>query len=146
MGTGESQAVLTQLGAIASERHWAEATEFISLLPAANQVLIEQAGDVNAAPLADWIAALLPGVPVTTVPLEATAGVPGTGLSADKIVAVFRCGQFLTPASVDAARQIMARPPGSYIVVFVGAEVIQGPEDLRIVERGVWQALVAKDG
>lgn len=106
-------------------------------------MLLLEADDASAEPLADWIASQLPGTSVTVASLEA-ASEPGAGLQADRVVVAFRCGQFLTPAGVEAARQVMTRPAGTYVIVFVGAEVIQGPDDERIVERGIWQSLVGE--
>jgi len=138
---GEFQAVLAQVASIAAERNWSAVTEFVSSLSDADQILLLEADDASAEPLADWIASQLPGTSVTIASLEAASD-PGAGLQADRVVVAFRCGQFLTPAGVEGARQVMTRPAGSYVIVFVGAEVIQGPEDERIVERGIWQSLV----
>jgi hypothetical protein len=140
---GEFQAVLTQVASIAAERNWSAVTEFASSLSDASQILLLEADDVDAGPLADSIASQLPGTPVTVASLE-VASAPGAGLEANRVVVGFRCGQFLTPAGVEAARQVMTRPADSYRIVFVGAEVIQGPEDERIVDRGIWQSLAGE--
>jgi hypothetical protein len=133
--------LLAQAGSIAAERGWTAVTDFISSLSATDEILLFEAEDVDAGSLADWIAGEA-GSPVTIAGLEGLAGDFAAGLYTDRVVVAFRCGKFLTLSQIEAAQQLMQRPPGSYAIIFTDADVVQDENDLNILERGIWQTLV----
>jgi len=137
----EYQAVLTQVGSIAAERDWVTVKDFIVSLSASDDILLLEAEGIDAGELADSIAATSTGFTVTIGSLEDSADNPGASLYADRVVVAFRCGEFLTYGGIEAAQQLMLRPPESYVIVFLGAELIRSPDDLNLIERGIWQSL-----
>jgi hypothetical protein len=142
VGSGEIQDVLAQVGVIAAARGWTPVLDFIAVLPAADDVVLLAAERVDAEQLADWLVTSSSGAAVSIAPLEALPRNPGMGLYADRVVVAFQCSQLMTLEGIEAAQQLMLRPPGSYAIVFTGAEDVRNQEDLSALERGIWQALI----
>jgi hypothetical protein len=140
--------VLERTRSLAAERGWAGVSDFLSGLPAESDdsVLVLPAEGVRAEPLADWIAAAVRDVQVRTGPLEPVRDNPAAALAANRVVTVFQCGRLLNVEGVDAATEILSRPAASYAIVFVGAEAIRDLDELDLIERGIWQALVGEPG
>jgi hypothetical protein len=148
MTTNDVTAVLSLTRSMAAEREWTQVGDFLSGLPAEydDGILLLEGEGVGAESLTDWIAAATHGAPISTGPLEALTANPAAALAANRVVMVFRCGRLLTAEGVDAATEVLSRPPESYAIVFVGAEAIRDLSELNLIERGIWQALVGEPG
>jgi hypothetical protein len=141
-------AVLTLTRSMAAERGWVQVGDFLAGLPVEgdDSVAVFEGEGVDATSLADWIAAVVGGAQVSARPLEPLRDDPAVALAANRVVMAFECGRLLKVEEVDAATQILSRPPESYAIVYVGAEAIRDLDELNLIERGIWQTLVGEPG
>jgi hypothetical protein len=141
-------AVLTLTRSMAAERGWVQVGDFLAGLPVEgdDSVAVFEGEGVDATSLADWIAAVVGGAQVSARPLEPLRDDPAVALAANRVVMAFECGRLLKAEEVDAATQILSRPPESYAIVYVGAEAIRDLDELNLIERGIWQTLVGEPG
>jgi hypothetical protein len=148
MTMNDVTAVLSLTKSMAEEREWTRVADFLSDLPAEddNGVLVLTAEGIDARTLVDWIGAAVRGAPLSTGPLQPMKDNPTAALAANRVVIVFQCGRLFKAEEVDAANEILSRPPMSYAIVFVGAEAMQDLHELNLVERGIWQVLVGEPG
>ena len=155
MGTGDTAgAVLDEVAALAADHGWPEVTEFTSAVPEhdARDIAILAAEGADPGPLAAWIreqggdgeGGTGPGT--SCAPIEPLTAQPWRALPPNRVVVALRCGHLLTADTVDAASTVTARSAGTYRVVLTGAENVRSAEDLAMIERGLWQVLLAPDG
>ncbi|MFE7772772.1 hypothetical protein ACFU5O_02510 [Streptomyces sp. NPDC057445] len=138
--------VLADLAVLARQHGWAAVSAFIDALPGADDrtvLLLDSRTDGHAAALARELAAGEYSDPVATAPLETVVDDPGAALRPNRALLVLPCGELLTPEVVEAAAAVMQRPAGTTLIVLAGAEAFQSPDDLDMVQRGVWRMLLA---
>ncbi|MGV4983283.1 hypothetical protein [Streptomyces sp. NRAIS3] len=132
--------------ALAQECGWRPAVEFAAALPAADDQavrLFAAAGDSGAEQLRGRLAERPGAARIDVTALEDIDADAGLALYPNRALAVLRCGELLTPAAVEAAAAIVRRPAGSGLAVLSHAEVLTGPDDLDLVQRGIWRTLFA---
>ncbi len=108
-----------------------------------NSLLLAMPPDIDVGGLPRWIAETAPALGITKTGTEALAADPRPGGDAERLVVVFECGKLMTADAVDVVQRIcFSRPDGSYALVLRGAESLESPEDLELVERGAFRLLV----
>jgi len=142
------QTVLAEVADLAARNDWPLVTEFTrSLAPAGDRTIaIAAAPETDLEPLAAWIRGLAEKASVLPGGLDSVAADPALALPPNRLVVALRCGQLLTPETVEAAAAIAQRPAATYMIVLTGAEDIHTPEDLDAVERGIWRVLLGNPG
>lgn len=131
---------------LAQKCGWSRPVEFAAALPATDDQavrLFTAAGDSGADQLRRRLAERPHAAQIDVTPLEDIDADAGLALHPNRALAVLRCGELLTPAAVEAAAAIVHRPAGSGLVVLSHAEVLAGPDDLDLVQRGIWRTLFA---
>lgn len=132
--------------ALARECGWSSAVEFAAALPTVDDQtvrLFAAAGDSGAEQLRCRLAERPDAAQIDLTPLEDIDADPGLALRPNRALAVLRCGELITPAAVEAAAAIVRRPACSGLVVLSHAEILTGPDDLGLVQRGIWRTLFA---
>ncbi|MGW1165660.1 hypothetical protein [Streptomyces sp. NPDC002550] len=141
-----AERIIADALALAKECGWRPAVEFAAALPAADDQavrLFAAAGDSGAEQLRCRLAERPGAAQIDVTPLEDIDADAGLALYPNRALAVLRCGELLTPAAVEAAAAIVRRPAGSGLAVLSHAEVLTGPDDLDLVQRGIWRTLFA---
>ncbi|MGW7356219.1 hypothetical protein ACWGI0_05970 [Streptomyces sp. NPDC054802] len=139
-------AVLADLLELAGQHDWNAVTAFTDTLPAADDptvLLLASGADDLADDLARRLDSGTYGCEVATAPLESVTADPGAALQAHRALVVLPCGRLLNPETVAAAATVLRRPQATTRIVLAGAEALQGPDDLELVQRGVWRMLLA---
>lgn len=148
MTAQDISAILDEAVAAAGKYHWDRLRAFAAGLPDDHDPTVQLlvSPDTESAALASWIASVAPAVPVRTHSLEVVAEQPELALRANRVIAALRCGELLTPETVEATAQVVGRPAGSYLIVLTGAELIRSDDDLALVQRSIWRLILAPDG
>lgn len=141
-------AILDEAVTAAAKYHWDRLRAFAAGLPDDHDPTVQllASPDTESGALAGWIASAVPSVPVQTESLEVIAEHPELAVRANRVIAALRCGELLTPETVDSMAQVVSRPAGSYLIVLTGAELIRSDDDLALVQRSIWRLILAPDG
>ncbi|MFE4695698.1 hypothetical protein ACFRIC_01275 [Streptomyces sp. NPDC056738] len=143
-GPAPAERIIADALALAEECGWSTAIAFAAGLPAPDDRavrLFAAAGGCGAELLRGRLAER-PGAPrIDVTPLEDIVADTGLALRPNRALAVLRCGELLTPEAVEAAAAVVRRASGSGLVVLTHAEILNGPDDLDLVQRGVWRTL-----
>lgn len=146
--TSPAQTVLTEVSVLAAGQSWSPVTEFLGALPASTGrgILVAAGPGVDPGPLAAWIVAQDDRASCEVTDLERLQENPGLTLAANRVVVALQCGELLMPGTVSAAAAVRQRPSGTFAIVLTGAEVIESPEELEMVERAIWRVLIGPEG
>jgi hypothetical protein len=139
--------VVSGVQALAARRRWPDvealAAGLLDRREPVLDVLLIRGIRVEAAPLQRWTEKVAGGAAVRQAGLEDIQGEPQAALLASRLIAVFECGRVLEPAEIELVGQhFLPRPIESYAIVFTRAERLQTHEDLELMERAIWRALI----
>jgi hypothetical protein len=143
-----AQTVLAEVSALAAGQSWFPVTEFLGALSASTDrgILVAAGLGVDPGPLVAWIAAQDDRASCEVTDLEQLQENPGLSLAANRVVVALPCGDLLMPGTVSAAGAVQQRPAGTFAIVLAGAEVIESPEELEMIERAIWRVLIGPEG
>jgi hypothetical protein len=148
MTAQDLSAILDDAVTAAGKYHWDRLRAFAAGLPDDHDPTVQllASPDTESAALARWIASMARPAPVRTESLELIVEHPELAVQANRVIAALRCGELLTPETVESAAQVVSRPAGSYLIVLTGAELIRSDDDLALVQRSIWRLILAPDG
>ena len=131
---------LSELREIASEQGWARIERIAeALLDKATQtiLLVATGPGVDTSSWHSYLATRTPTMQVEFGPVEQLAADPAVSWGANKLAIVLGCDRLIHAGLHDAIDEITAgRPPDSWVLIYVGAESLEGEADLEVVERG----------
>jgi hypothetical protein len=139
-------ATLQEVLALASKCGWKRTAQFCdAALDADRHLLVAADEGTEAAEIASWLAAQLPGHQIDYCSLGTLTGNAATVLNASRVVALFGSGKLMTAAGVAGACVALSRPAATTAVVFTGVPALADPEDLARLERAVWRLLAGDE-
>lgn len=136
--------IVSEINQLSSQHGWKNIERQVSSLvePGADILLIN-ASAVSHSGFQDWVRQNCGSTSVKVTSIQNLAGSPIEAEKAKLVIAALVCGEPLNAQELEVLDTISSsRTPGSFVFVLTGAEKIESPEEVQIVERSAWWALV----
>ncbi|MCX4092343.1 hypothetical protein [Nocardia sp. alder85J] len=147
-GDRPASAAAQRIAELSADHGLSRTADFVAAIPDADDrgILLLNAVDIDAEPLARWLTSRGTAAPVRRATLLSAGADPAGIHNANRVVVALSCGELLSQSIVDAVSDVLARPAGTFVVVLCGAETLTGPDEFDIVRRAVWQVLLGGPG